>query len=851
MTAKASAIAQSISVSAVAVAGSGPARASLLQRKCACGGAPGPAGDCVDCRRRGRFDREARGRPLQAKLRVNQPGDRYEHEADRVAEQVMRMPLPSREDARRQSPAMLTMQRRTDSATGDLTEAPAEVHGVVRSPGQPLDPATRSSMEQRFGHDFSQVRVHHDGAAGRSARMVNASAYTVGNHIVFGNGQLQPQASDGRRLLAHELTHVVQQGAAAASTGAKLQRKLFIEDTKPANPAGPSLQAAVERLAGRPVVQSVAGVSLGGNQAAGGSPTLAGFITRAIESAQTYRLRWSTAVPAAGATPAIAGTVDQKDGEIIVAIDRSQIGELTFALDELVADKVLEAVTKFDPSAQSAPAAKKSTTGEPLPAAPEDELLSKPLTITAENQGEKQDRIRAYVDQKLTHLTPAQRRLVYDAGWRGEGVPLTEIIRGVETNTPFRMKQKIEGGRVTATYVDPRTLPATADKLDTIAFNRVLDGMSRLVTFLPGADEATAAAAKLPKTGATCSADEATERTNSCCGPDMLAEFGGHLSTAQAAINRTIQRIEGKELIDCQVRKHFGSQGSETGLVQIAERLRLAQTELFISRHGWKCRPKGSGQLGCDRRTLKGNEGFVGGSVKYDETDILICVNQDAPYTTWTTILHEVMHRVGVHGDETYQGDPAYPGGNPVENADSYAGLVEILGSSSWSPCKPWPVEIRGILGSNLGPGFVVGARVETTPLGPGLRVVDWTLGLNFLWSPKFGIVPEAGDDPQNVLARGYIGAETGVRFTLPRSHGALIFDAAAGLGALATGGSSDPDLGLSARVGGRYRFGKELSGPEVGLDLMRLQSLADREKGDWVVGVTAGFHFGRSSERK
>lgn len=137
-------------------------------------------------------------------------------------------------------------------------------------------------MEQRFGHDFSQVRVHHDGAAGRSARMVNASAYTVGNHIVFGNGQLQPQASDGRRLLAHELTHVVQQGAAAASTGAMLQRKLFIEDTKPADPAGPSLQAAVERLAGRPVVQSAAGVSLGGNQAAGGSPTLAGFITRAI-----------------------------------------------------------------------------------------------------------------------------------------------------------------------------------------------------------------------------------------------------------------------------------------------------------------------------------------------------------------------------------------------------------------------------------------------------------------------------------------------------------------------------------------------------------------------------------------
>ena len=247
MTAKASAIAQSPSVSAAA-ARSGSARASVLQRKCACGGAPGPAGDCVDCRRRRRLDREERGRPLQAKLRVNQPGDRYEQEADRVAEQVMRMPLPSRKDAGRQSPAVLAVQRWTESATDGSAEAPAEVHGVVRSPGQPLDPATRSFMEQRFGHDFSQVRVHHDGAAGRSAQMVNASAYTVGNHIVFGSGQLQPQASDGRRLLAHELTHVVQQGAAIASTGAKLQRKLFIEDTKPADPAVPSLQAAVEQI---------------------------------------------------------------------------------------------------------------------------------------------------------------------------------------------------------------------------------------------------------------------------------------------------------------------------------------------------------------------------------------------------------------------------------------------------------------------------------------------------------------------------------------------------------------------------------------------------------------------------
>jgi hypothetical protein len=89
-------------------------------------------------------------------------------------------------------------------------QVPRIVHEVLRSPGQPLDGATRSFFEPRFGHDFSQVRVHTDTKAAESAGAVNARAYTSGNAIVFGNGQFATDSDEGKRLLGHELTHVVQ-----------------------------------------------------------------------------------------------------------------------------------------------------------------------------------------------------------------------------------------------------------------------------------------------------------------------------------------------------------------------------------------------------------------------------------------------------------------------------------------------------------------------------------------------------------------------------------------------------------------------------------------------------------------
>lgn len=104
-----------------------------------------------------------------------------------------------------------TLQRKAVS-NDERSEVPPIVHEVLRSPGQPLDKETRAFFEPRFGHDFSRVRVHTGAKAAESARTVNALAYTLGRDVVFGTGQYAPGTGDGRSLLAHELTHVIQQG---------------------------------------------------------------------------------------------------------------------------------------------------------------------------------------------------------------------------------------------------------------------------------------------------------------------------------------------------------------------------------------------------------------------------------------------------------------------------------------------------------------------------------------------------------------------------------------------------------------------------------------------------------------
>ena len=166
------------------------------------------------------------GGGIQTKLAINKPGDEYEQEADSVAEQVMRMPEPKLQrtcacggvcpeckEGQLSQESKHLQTKRVRASNTEQVAAPPIVQDVLQSPGQPLQPAVRAFMETRFGHDFSQVRVHADAMASESARAVNALAYTVGNDIVFNMGRYAPDTTVGRQLLAHELVHVRQQRA--------------------------------------------------------------------------------------------------------------------------------------------------------------------------------------------------------------------------------------------------------------------------------------------------------------------------------------------------------------------------------------------------------------------------------------------------------------------------------------------------------------------------------------------------------------------------------------------------------------------------------------------------------------
>ena len=124
------------------------------------------------------------------------------------------------------------MMQRAAVSPAPVNSVPLIVHDVLRSPGQPLDAGTRAFMEPRFGYDFSQVQVHTDARAAESARAVNALAYTVGRDVVFGTGQYAPETREGRRLLAHELTHVVQQAVTNTSvSGTQLTMSTLSQDS--------------------------------------------------------------------------------------------------------------------------------------------------------------------------------------------------------------------------------------------------------------------------------------------------------------------------------------------------------------------------------------------------------------------------------------------------------------------------------------------------------------------------------------------------------------------------------------------------------------------------------------------
>jgi Domain of unknown function (DUF4157) len=189
--------------------------------------------------------------PLQAKLTIGQPEDRYEQEADRVASQVVKQIHAPAQSALGQSvqrhgdpedlqakPNISSLQRSPSLAVGEAIaggEASPDLASTLNraGSGQPLDPALQQSMGQAMGADFSRVRVHTDERADQLNRSLQAKAFTTGQDVFFRQGTYEPSSLGGQKLIAHELTHVVQQreGAASQSPPTQIQR-LIIDGEK-------------------------------------------------------------------------------------------------------------------------------------------------------------------------------------------------------------------------------------------------------------------------------------------------------------------------------------------------------------------------------------------------------------------------------------------------------------------------------------------------------------------------------------------------------------------------------------------------------------------------------------------
>ena len=183
---------------------------NILRRKCDCGNHTVNGGQCSECAKaKTTVAGQTPQGPIQRKLMVGHASDQSEREADSVADHVSRV-----DSATASAPPRFESNA---SPAVAHEPAPESVHRVLSSSGSQLDRSVRNDMEARFGHDFSRVRVHSGPAAEQSARDVNAAAYTVGNDIVFGPGKFAPSTQSGRHLLAHELSHVVQQSGKAAN----------------------------------------------------------------------------------------------------------------------------------------------------------------------------------------------------------------------------------------------------------------------------------------------------------------------------------------------------------------------------------------------------------------------------------------------------------------------------------------------------------------------------------------------------------------------------------------------------------------------------------------------------------
>jgi hypothetical protein len=191
---------------------------------------------------------------IQPKLRIGNVGDPLERQADAAAAQVMGMPdlinAPLTSGGTIQRKGFFGQEPCAPQAGSSpaASLAPPVVDEALREAGAPLAPEARAFYEPRFAYDFSSVRIHSGQKAAASARALGASAYTVGRNVVFGAGEYAPATLSGKNLLAHELSHVVQQTGAGQQTLLLVQRSPLSDSIKTAWAAEPTLEALLARL---------------------------------------------------------------------------------------------------------------------------------------------------------------------------------------------------------------------------------------------------------------------------------------------------------------------------------------------------------------------------------------------------------------------------------------------------------------------------------------------------------------------------------------------------------------------------------------------------------------------------
>ncbi|HZD93584.1 MAG TPA: DUF4157 domain-containing protein, partial [Candidatus Sulfotelmatobacter sp.] len=463
-------------------------------------------------------------------------------------------------------------------------------------------------------HDFSGVRIHTDEKAAASARSVNALAFTVGSDIVFDSGRYAPANPGGRQLLAHELTHVVQQqqwggnrsmaassastsgslpvggvdspaereaemvahhvmagqsiaGRKMASPDGKMQRAVSISAT---DPAAALLLAALTHLTGRPATAAAGTLALGTAVpgAAPASGTVTDYVQRAMSAARTYTLQSGATTPGGNTVRGVRWEAASSGTGITITVNTADIGQSTWTADELVSEGIVNAVSANDRTTTTFPAtAGPVVPGAPAVAAPTnlDDLLASQLPFAnATLRRRAMDLIKQRVPAVANDI---MLEIDVDAALQSaSGVTLAEILRGLETNSPYRVTQTITGDRVEATYMDSRT-PGASDQ------QRI---PRRTVTFLAGPGRATPAGAPVGS-GTPCSTAAMTEIT-------------GHLTNARTAVTSAISHLTSTVNLDAPLRAHFGPTGP-ANRTRIAANYRLILSELTLERHGWICNP--------------------------------------------------------------------------------------------------------------------------------------------------------------------------------------------------------------------------------------------------------------------